>query len=115
MKNPIKFLTLILTQWQWASTQPQICKRFFQAGKVSGGDEFTADVIRALPCFAGDWRAVCEWLESNRPQHAGRVKKFRAWAAKITAPKKRGCLLAWPNKEFNGGTSVATAVRPERI
>lgn len=95
MKNPAKFLSLLLTEWRWASLQPQICKRLVLAKSTAGGDVFLAELLRALICHHGDWQAAARWLDLHRPQFFDRVTKFKKWAAKITAPKKRGLLLEW--------------------
>lgn len=95
MKNPVKFLALVLTEWNWAVRQPKLCKALMLSGRTAAGDEFIGELFRALLCHSGDWRAAAAWLDFNRPQFFGRVTKFRKWAAKITAPARRGNLIEW--------------------
>lgn len=95
MKNPIQFLTVLLIQWNWAMRQPAMCKTALLAHRKFKADKFCADMVHALIASGGDWRAAAKLTEKIHPEHFERITKFKKWAVKITAPKKRGLLLEW--------------------
>ena len=94
MKNPFKLLEMLLTQWSWAAKQRVVCKAAFMA-HYRMEDKFTADLIHAVLMHSGDWRKAAATMLQKFPASALRVQKFRAWAARLTAPKKRGLMLEW--------------------
>lgn len=93
MKSETKFLALLITKWGWCMTQPKICKCALLA-HTRFKDSLAADLIHALLCCGGDWQAAGEMV-AKRGGDFERLKKFRAWAEKLTAPAKRGLLLEW--------------------
>lgn len=95
MKNPKLFLSLLLTNFDWTIRQPVYRRAVVLTGRYIK-DAFTCTVVRALVLFAGDWRAAVEWLRMRGAPPA-RLAAFRKWAEKLTAPARRGLLLA------NGG------------
>ena len=93
-KNPVPFLTLILTQPGFAFQQPKLCKTAVMAHRYFA-DKFTADLIHWLICFPGDWRTAAAMMEKHNPASGARLDKFKKWAARLTQPAKRGLLLEW--------------------
>lgn len=99
--NTCEFLTAILTDWQGAIRKPKIAKAVLFCGKYFPG--FTGQLVREIHLHGGDWRAAVSDLLSNRAGcpalPRSRVRKFAAWAEKITARPVRG-LLTWKGGEL---------------
>ena len=98
MKNPAKFLTLLLTRFDWAIRQPAYARAVVLAHKYFK-DGFIAELVRAVALHGGNWRAAVRWLELRGCDSPARLKDFAKWAASVTAPARRGLLLL----EWKGG------------
>lgn len=94
MKNPFRFLELVLTRWEWASRQPKICL-FGMMKPHRVFEKFEADLIQAVFASGGDWRTAAQVALRKNPACAARVDSFTKWAARITSPARRGLLLEW--------------------
>ncbi len=93
MKNPVKVIALLLTNWPWAVSQPKIARAAFLAHATTL-DAFYAALLHALIICCGDWRAAARFM-AEHGHDLQRLKKFESWAAKLTAPAKRGLLIGW--------------------
>ena len=93
MKNPAKFLTLLLTRFDWAIRQPVYARAVVLAHKYF--DDAVASIVRAVALHGGDWRAAVRWRELKGTVSPARLKKFTQWAAGIASPARRGLLLEW--------------------
>ena len=94
MKNPFRFLELILTRWEWASLQPKICLLgMMKPHRVF--PKFEADLIQGIFASGGDYKYAADNALKKNPGSAARVDGFLAWAKKLSSPARRGLLLEW--------------------
>ena len=94
MKNPFKFLELIITRWDWARQQPKICLLgVMKPHKVF--PKFEADLIQAIMVSNCDWKAAAEIALKKNPSCGNRVNNFLKWASGVCSPARRGLLLEW--------------------
>lgn len=94
MKNPFKFLELIITSWEWAKKQPKICLLgVMKPHKVF--PKFEADLIQAIFVENGDLKAAAEIALKKNPTCGKRVDNFLNWARGVCSPARRGLLLEW--------------------
>jgi len=94
VKNPFRFLELILTRWEWASRQPKICLLgMMKPHRVF--PKFEADLIQAMFSSGGNYQAAADYALKKNPDCAARVDNFLQWAKRLVSPARRGLLIEW--------------------
>lgn len=89
-----EMLAALVVDSDAAMCNPQIARAVLNRKKCFK-DSFTQELVSWLRISGGSWRWALSALPlSFQYQHAERIKKFKAWAEKITRRQVRG-LLEW--------------------